>query len=106
VPWSHNGETSYLSSYATSHDSTPKYEGINQLMHSEVGKDWKLQIQVTSSLMELHGDNKQNQGFAVSDGSFQEKVGAAAWIIEGSTGHSQIIGTMITPGSPEDHSSF
>jgi len=47
-----------------------------------------LQIQVTSSLTEIWGDIKENQGFVVSDGSFQENVGAAAWIIEGSAGHS------------------
>jgi len=43
----------FLSSYANIHDSAPEQDGFDWLIHSAVGKDWKLQIQVTSSLMEL-----------------------------------------------------
>jgi len=34
------------------------------------------------------------------------EAGAAAWIIEGRSASSRLIGTMIAPGSPTDHSSF
>jgi len=45
-------------------------------------------------------------GFVVSDGSFKDKAGAAAWIIEGSDSMHRILGTWYTPGVKEDHSSF
>jgi len=42
----------------------------------------------------------------VSDGSFWDRVGAAARIIEGHTLWTQVTGTIITPGGPDNHSSF
>jgi len=47
-----------------------------------------------------------SHGFIVSDGSFQNDAGMAAWIIEGQLTQPRIIGTMIILGSPKDHSSF
>jgi len=41
-----------------------------------------------------------------SHGSYQDKSGATAWIIEGKTSQNCIIGTMITPGGPNAQSSF
>jgi len=37
---------------------------------------------------------------------FWDKAGAAEWIIEGQTTRAQLMGMIITPGGPEDHSSF
>jgi len=45
-------------------------------------------------------------GYAVSDGSFQDTAGAAAWIIEGSTLTVRLIGKWHTPRPPDAHSSF
>jgi len=47
-----------------------------------------------------------NQAVAVSDVSYQNDSGTAAWIIEGSMGANQIQGSMITPGTTGNHSSF
>jgi len=71
-----------------------------------LAEDWQLQLQFSGSLTKLHNELKENHGFAVSDGSFQDRMGAAAWIIKGCTLHSQVTGMIITPGSPEDHSTF
>ncbi len=49
---------------------------------------------------------QSNQALAVSNGSYQNNSGTAAWIIEESTGENQIQGSMITPGTTGDHSSF
>jgi len=45
-------------------------------------------------------------GYVVSDGSFKNDAGAAAWLIEGSDSETRLIGTWHTPGTTTDHSSF
>jgi len=57
-------------------------------------------------LSELKTDIQQGFGYIVSDGSYSKEAGAAAWIIEGRSAFSWIIGTMLTPGGPKDQSSF
>jgi len=42
----------------------------------------------------------------VSDGSFCEGRGTAAWIIEGKDKAHHIVGVWMTPGTTQDHSSF
>jgi len=42
----------------------------------------------------------------VSDGSYCDQSGAAAWIIEGKTNMNCIIGMMITPKGPTVQSTF
>jgi len=46
------------------------------------------------------------EGFAVSDRSFKDEKGTAAWIIEAATANTQLISQWHTPGQTEDHSSF
>jgi len=46
------------------------------------------------------------EGFAISNGSFKDEAGAAAWIIEDKSANLCIIGQWHTPGQPPDHSLF
>jgi len=57
-------------------------------------------------LAELIKDISKGLGYTVSNGSFQEQAGAAAWIIEGKDHSNQLIGTIHTLGSGTDHSTF
>jgi len=43
---------------------------------------------------------------AVSNGLFQKDCGTAAWIMKGTNFENYIQGSMITPGTLRDHSSF
>ncbi len=43
---------------------------------------------------------------AVSDGSFKEGYGTAAWVIEGETEDSQLLGRIIAPGGQHNQSPY
>ena len=43
---------------------------------------------------------------AVSDGSFKDKFGTAAWVIEGRRSDGWLEGQCIIPGGPEDQSAY
>ncbi len=40
---------------------------------------------------------------AVSDGSYQDSFGSAAWVLEGTTDKGRITGVVGTPGDGESH---
>jgi len=44
--------------------------------------------------------------FLVSDGSFKDRAGAAAWMIKGAMAANRIVGNGLTPGEPEDQSAY
>jgi len=67
---------------------------------------WKLQLALTGSQRQLMGALSGGLGFAVSDGSYKDKAGVAAWIIEGPDSTNRIVGSWHTLGHKEDHSSF
>jgi len=45
------------------------------------------------------------QGFAISNGSFTQERGVAAWIIKGSNGENHLIGICVMPSQPNNQSS-
>jgi hypothetical protein len=49
---------------------------------------------------------RNNCAIAVSDGSFQEGYGMAAWVIEGEEEKGRITGRIIAPGGDGDHSAY
>jgi len=100
------GSKLQLAGYDSIIESSTILSGIDGLRHSSLAKDWNMKLQTMGRLSDLKGDIQQGYGYIVSDGSFSQEAGAAAWIIEGRTASARIIGTMITPGNPTDHSSF
>jgi len=59
---------------------------IMQVLTNSYTATWpNLQIQIVGSLTELRQDLQKSQGFVVSDGSFRDKAGTAAWSIKGNT---------------------
>ncbi len=62
---------------------------------------------------ELHGSKEQlveaickGIAIAISNRSFQDQQGAAAWTIEGYNKNNQILSKGTTPGSPTDQSAY
>jgi hypothetical protein len=49
---------------------------------------------------------QNREAIAVSDGSFKNEYGTAAWVIEGADSHGRILGQVIAPGGPSDHSPY
>jgi hypothetical protein len=49
---------------------------------------------------------KNKAAIAVSDGSFKDSYGTAAWVVEGLNSYGRMMGQVITPGGPSDHSSY
>jgi len=83
-----------------------KPEGIDAVAHHPYGREWKWELNVTGNLQLLLEDIRNGNGYAVSDRSFQEGRGAAAWIIEGRTNQNRIVGKCFSPSSNDGHSSF
>jgi len=80
-----HGQQLVLAGHAAIQGEHAPYVGLDKLIHSPLKQDWKLHIQIVRSLNELQQDIRDNHGFAISDGSFQQEAGTAAWIIEGQT---------------------
>jgi len=80
--------------------------GLNSLLHSQLANNWQLKVWTVGSLLVLKNEIQNGHGYIVSNGSYRNDAGVAAWIIEGQSASSWIISTMITPGSSKDQSSF
>jgi hypothetical protein len=49
---------------------------------------------------------RNHAAIAVSDGSYKEEYGTAAWAIEGDDNNGRIVGKVIVPGGAHVHSSY
>jgi len=67
---------------------------------------WRLQLHLGGPQKALLKALSKGHGYVVSDGSYKDDSGAAAWIIEGQTSAIHLTGAWHTPGQAEDHSSF
>jgi len=77
-----------------------------KLRSSEFTLQWGLTINQTGSQSALTNAFSGGLGYVVSDGSFKDERGSAAWIIEGPTSELCLMGQIHTPGHATDHSSF
>jgi len=102
----HRNHWLLLAGYDTVTAKPQLYRGLDALHHCPLASDWNLKLKTVGSLSDLIEDIRNGYGYIVSDGSYHSDAGAAAWIIEGRSAVSWIIGTMITPGHHTDHSSF
>jgi len=82
----------------------------HQSMPTTVGvyfsRQWDLKVRLEGLQWEFIDKLSQGQGYAVSDGSFKDELGALAWIIEGPNSALCLMGHWHTLGSMSDHSSF
>jgi len=80
--------------------------GLGKLRLLAILKDWHLKLTCMGKLHKLQAELEQGHSFVVSDGSFCEDKGTAAWIIEGKDKEHHIIGVWTTPRITQDHRSF
>jgi precorrin-3B methylase len=48
---------------------------------------------------------RQGQAVAVSDGSYKDAFGTAAYVLEGVNSDNRLVGVLISPGMPDDQTS-
>jgi len=68
---------------------------------------WQLyHLQTEGSVAEVIQALRKGNAVAVSDGSFKDYAGAAAWTIEGDTAANRVVSTGLTLGKAEDQSAY
>ena len=98
----------YVTTVAQSEEAREKT--LDQLfidLDKRVGEQWALQdIQTTLEIDELVEDIRNGKAVGVSDGSFKDEIGTAAWIIENASGTQRIMGRVHVPCHPSDQSAY
>jgi len=79
----YRGSHILLAGFDMTREEPQHYQGLDHLRHSQMAWDWQLQLQTVGSLSLLKTDILNGHGYIVSDGSYHNEAGAAAWIIEG-----------------------
>ncbi len=84
-------------------------QGINpcqRMCTTDFAQQWALETQLTGAQRKLQEALSQGHGYAVSDSSFKDRNGVAAWIIEGTNSMTRLSSQWYTPSHEDDHSSF
>jgi len=77
-----------------------------QMEQTTLGTKWKLVLWCMGAMERIREAITSGTALVVSDGSFQNQCSSCTWIIEGTHSEDQIEGSMLTPRSLRDHSSF
>jgi len=77
-----------------------------EFQHSAFSQAWKLEVETIGMEQVVVEAIAQGTALAVSDGSFKEGRGVAAWTIKGPMANNKITGACLVPGTVEDHSAF
>ncbi len=48
----------------------------------------------------------QGEAIAISDGSYKDTYGTAAWVFKGAAATGRVVGSVVVPGSAQDQSSY
>jgi len=67
-------------------------------------RQWGLHLHLAGAQQELQDALSQGIRYAVSNGLYKDKMGAAAWIIEGSNSNLRLTSQWHMPGQQDDHS--
>jgi len=81
-------------------------ECMAQLQQHPFYWEWQWELTITGNLPNLVESLLVDDGYAVSNSSFQTGRGAAAWIIEGRDNTNQRIRTCLSTSNKDRHSSF
>ena len=85
----------------------PTIKGLQEWMKDQVGEEWVFEgVEMTEGIDRLVTDIMNGSAVGVSDGSFKEECGTAAWMLEDSKGEQSIVGRLKTPGFPSDQSAY
>ena len=80
---------------------------VNNGFEKLKGEQWAaLDVLMTPGINSLVEDIKNGTAIGVSDGSFKDEFGTAAWVIENVEGTQRIMGNVLVPGYASDHSAY
>ncbi len=100
------GQRLLLTGYQSCEQAQAGIDQCQQLRENTFSRQWNLKVWLEGSQRAFIDRLSSGQGYAVCDGSFKDKSGAAAWIIEGPNSALRLMGNWHTPGMTSDHSSF
>jgi len=69
-------------------------------------QQWNIKHHQEGEIDQLVEVIQKGQAVVVSNGSYKDATGAAAWTIEGMMAQHQITGQGTTPGTTQDHSPY
>ena len=85
----------------------PDVEGLRDWMKDQRGEEWVFtNVSMTDKIDKIISDIQLGTAVGVSDGSYKEASGTAAWVLEDSTGEQSIVGRLISPGFASDQSAY
>ena len=92
----------------TKEQSINKASNFSQfLQHSDEGEKWCFaHLDMTDDGITLAQAISQGDAIAISDGSFQDTYGTAAWVLEGIDSVGRIKGAVVVPGTAKDQSAY
>ena len=78
-----HGQSIIMTGSATCEQLSQGIDPCHRLRTAEFSTQWALGISLQGAQGKLQTALSRGKGYAVSDGSFKDKAGSAAWIIEG-----------------------
>ena len=85
----------------------PTIADLMKAIDQRRGEQWAVQnIHTTLKINEIIRDIGQGTAVAISDGSFKDEAGTAAWIIENESGTQRMMGYVMVPGFASDQSAY
>ena len=86
---------------------SPTLEGLISSLLSVPGEAWAVhELMTTPDISSLIEDICTGTAVGVSDGSYKDNYGTAAWILENAAGTQRIQGKVIVPGYASDQSAY
>jgi len=79
---------------------------LDSVLALAFNREWSLELKVVGSLDLLVAEVIAGTGLGVSDSSYREGSGVAAWVVEGRNTENWLIGQICTLGLTTAHSSF
>ena len=86
---------------------TPSLVSFIETLHSKPGEMWAVhEVMSTTDISGILLDIEKGTVVCVSDGSYKDECGTAAWIIENDEGTQRIQGKVAVPGFASDQSAY
>ena len=91
----------------TGENAVASLERLMEVLSLRKGEQWALHnLKTTECIDDIVKDIANGKAVGVSDGSFKDEAGTAAWILENEAGTQRIMGNVVVPGYGLDQSAY
>ena len=88
-------------------NEVPSLDRLMEVLGLREGEQWALHnLKTTECIDDIVKDIANGKAVGISDGSFKDEGGTAAWILENEQGTQRIMGTVVVPGYASDQSAY